>query len=770
MSFEGSDASSFSRTSSFSDQEFKAFDCVALDSTCASLDTRTPTEVHLSHISISSFFPKKKYDAGEFVIYPKCMHTMLSSEYPKMLSVLEETYRLGAFIYVGSSFQCLFLGNQQQFHTIKTKLICDMCIFPKDKSVIMLTVAKDKTLKTHLSNYNLQMKKNLEEWISETEAEFKALSGVVVPQDFQIRGKFECQIADAEQLAKRKGPPPLLAKHRLYIEAFLQKLATCKFVHRFYAVPGETVYLIEDTFEDFIELMEETGAKTVYLKCSECTMLLVCELAYRLALLGHTALQSNTEVKKELEELRCAQNISISITYGTNVADENVQEGDVLLSSWKGGTILFRTELTEVVAARRALASAVVRHSLYMKDEERCERLVDLVCLNIEITEERLKTFLQPFDFESQIVALESLNTSLQVKKKNVRVNNQLAHPMCPPRVVVDEEHRSLALKMKTSFDDRNVQQNRDTQSTCTSEGRNGGKFGKRKEGHIQQYPAENLNHMGTSHYTDQDNRDVPHAQQSRQMYDSDTFCHTIIDKDSENNSQITYEDSQMPIRDPTFSKATRLTASESYTTRQRDQYRNVVTCQDEQIPSCANNSHSDNQDASRVITDEHISQHERKASYQDQQWHPRQPVFPLQSRDSANYSETTKQYSRPSKGRSSPQFTTSAKADSHLKKHDGHLPKNERPFLQTKIPILYPHAFQHGRYNSIQSRPRSAPEQDLSLHRGNPLDYSHNIPQDRTRHITEQNSTNAKSDSQIKHTDRHLSRKVITTRPNSYA
>lgn len=227
---------------------------------------------------------------------------MLSRKYPEIVSTLEKTYRQGAFIYVGSSFQCLFPRNPQRFHKIKTMLICDMCIFPKNKSVILFTVADDNGLNDHLINYNLQIKRNLEAWIGEKRAEFKALSAVATLADFQTRGRFESLVTYAAKQSWTTVLPLTLRQMNLCVEAFLQKLATCKFVQRFHAVPEETLYLVQGLFEDVIELMEETKNKIVYPK-SEYKILLVCELAYRLALIGHTSVHSKTEVKKEFEEL-----------------------------------------------------------------------------------------------------------------------------------------------------------------------------------------------------------------------------------------------------------------------------------------------------------------------------------------------------------------------------------------------------------------------------------------------------------------------------------
>ncbi|XP_067653334.1 uncharacterized protein [Haliotis asinina] len=441
MSDYSSNKSSFSHPSSFSDQSFKVLGGTTLHSSRYSEDSATndkkwrstsyqritrntptdsgePKKGYLSPIFSCRLIQKDIYDAGKVVIYPKCMHRMLSSKYPKILSVLEETYGLGAFIYVGSSFQCFFARHPQRFHKIKTKLICDMCIFPKNKPVILLTVAKDTEQRDHLSNYNLQMKRNLEEWISKTLVEFKALSVVVIPGDFEIGRNFKQKISYAETLMlPTKVLPSTFATTILAMETFLRKLATCTFVHRFYRVSEETLYLDQDLFEEFVELIEEEDIKTVYSECSDYTMLLVCELGYRLALLGRTFIHSKSEEKREFEELRRAQNLSISITYDDGIADENLKVGDVLLSSWKGGAIVFRSEETETAAARRTLASAVVNHCTKVQDEKTRNKLMDLICLHIKRTEEQLENTLHRADSKYQISALESCDLCLRDKE-----------------------------------------------------------------------------------------------------------------------------------------------------------------------------------------------------------------------------------------------------------------------------------------------------------------------------------------------------------------
>lgn len=261
----------------------------------------TPLQV-ITHIF--TWYKDFIHVSGKIVIYPKCMHGMLSSKYPQILSELEDIYRLGAFIYIGSSFQCLSHINPIFFQKIKTTLICDICIFPKNKPVTLITVGKDNTVKYHLHNYNLQMKSNLEQWIANTIAEFKALPVVVTAEDLLIRGNVERLIAKQESVTEVLPLPE--AQLILSVEAFLQKLATCKFAERFHVHPGGTVYLVQDLFEEFIELMEETKQTvTVYPKyASGYTILLICELAYRLALIGHTSLHSKTDVKEEFEKLR----------------------------------------------------------------------------------------------------------------------------------------------------------------------------------------------------------------------------------------------------------------------------------------------------------------------------------------------------------------------------------------------------------------------------------------------------------------------------------
>ncbi|XP_071098546.1 uncharacterized protein [Haliotis cracherodii] len=485
MSSHRSDESLVSYPSSFSDQEFHAFGRVSLDYTCpagdsdnnvevrrptsfnrigtiqeeASTDTETATEAHLSTTFTSSLFQKDTYDTGAFVIYPKCMQRMLSSEYPKIVSELEEIYRLGAFIYIGSSFQCLSPNTQKNFHKIKTTLICDMCIFPMNKPVTLITVGKDNKVKYHLDNYNLEMKSNLEQWIANTIAEFKALPVVVTAEDLQIRGNVERLIAKQESVTKVLPLPE--AQLISSVEAFLQKLATCKFVQRFHVHPGGTVYLVKDLFEEFIELMEETKQTvTVYPKyASGYTTLLICELAYRLALTGHTSLHSKTEVKKEFEKLSKAQNISISITYDKHVAAENLQEGDVFLSSWTGRTILFRTEMRDIDAARRSLALAVVDRRAKIQHEKGRKRLLDLVCLNVKMMEEQLENTLSHADSKSQIAQLESLTIDIQDKLTEIVSVHNKQYSMQRP-------HRAAGMlptqKTKAGVDESKVKQDHD--------------------------------------------------------------------------------------------------------------------------------------------------------------------------------------------------------------------------------------------------------------------------------------------------------------------
>ncbi|XP_048251673.1 uncharacterized protein LOC124123187 [Haliotis rufescens] len=492
MSSHRSDESLVSYPSSFSDQEFHAFGRVSLDYTCpagdsdnnvevrrptsfnrigtiqeeASTDTETATDAHLSTTFTSSLFQKDTYDTGAFVIYPKCMQRMLSSEYPKIVSELEEIYRLGAFIYIGSSFQCLSPVTQKYFHKINTTLICDMCIFPTNKPVTLITFGKDNKVKYHLDNYNLEMKSNLEQWIGNTIAEFKALPVVVTAEDIQIRGNVERLIAKQESVTKVLPLPE--AQLISAVEAFLQKLATCKFVQRFHAPPGGTVYLVKDLFEEFTELMEETKQTViVYPKhASGYTILLICELAYRLALIGHTSLHSKTDVKKEFEKLSEAQNISISITYGKHVADENLQEGDVLLSSWAGRTILFRTEMRDIDAARRSLALAIVDRKAKIQHEKGRKRLLDLVCLNLKMMEEQLENTLSHADSKSQIAQLESLTIDIQDKLTEIVSVHNKQYSMQRPHSAADEKHGLPTLKTKAGFDESKVQQDNYIQST----------------------------------------------------------------------------------------------------------------------------------------------------------------------------------------------------------------------------------------------------------------------------------------------------------------
>ncbi|XP_046556072.1 uncharacterized protein LOC124265331 isoform X2 [Haliotis rubra] len=529
MSVYDSDGSSFSHPSSFSDQRFKVIVGTALHSSrvsgdsennvkeCKTIardslgDTGKPKEGYLSTIFSCSLFQKDIY-AGKVVIYPKCMHRMLSSKYPKILSVLEETYGRGAFIYVGGSFQCLFPRHPQRFHKIKSGLICDMCIFANNKPPILLTVAKNRKQGDHLTSYNLQMERNLEEWISETLVDFKVLSVVLTPHDFRSREHFKGIISYVEIQSLTKVLPSTLATVILTMETFFRKLTTCKFVQRFYGFSEETVYFDQDLFEEFIELMEEENTKTVYSKCSDYTMLLACELSYRLALIGHTSIYSRSEEKSEFEELRKAQNLSISITYGRNDADENLEEGDVLLSSWKGGIILFRKETTEAAAARRTLASSVVNCSAKAQDEERRNELMDLVCLNIRRTEEQLKNTLRRADSKYQISTLESF--SIYSRDEDMQ----------PYSVGTDVVSRSSTPEIP-GFKDSTVQRDLYSQYTDsqTSKSSNHRQMAKIAEAMYEECHTGDLDHMTLSLGTNRDEaadrytRQTAYPQQSRQ-------------------------------------------------------------------------------------------------------------------------------------------------------------------------------------------------------------------------------------------------------------
>ncbi|XP_046549565.1 uncharacterized protein LOC124259475 isoform X2 [Haliotis rubra] len=504
MSVYDSDASSFSHPSSFSDQRFKAIvgtplhssrdyrdsenkgkesKTVTRDSCGGTPDTGKPKEGYLSTIFSCSLFQKDIY-AGKVVTYPKCMHRMLSSMYPEILSVLEETYGRGAFIYVGGSFQCLFPRDTKRFHKIKSGLICDMCIFANNKPAILLTVAKNKKQRDHFNSYNLQMKRNLEEWISETLVDFKVLSVVVTPDDFRIRKHFKLKNFDVETQSRTKVLPSTLATVILTMETFFRKLATCKFVQRFSGVSEETVYFDQDLFEEFIELMEEENTKTVYSKCSDYTVLLACELGYRLALIGHTSIYSRSEEKREFEELRNAQNLSISINYDRSVADENLEEGDVLLSSWKGG----------IAAARRTLASAVVNRSAKVQDEERRNRLMDLVCLHMKKAEEQLENTLRHADSKSQIAELELFSTYSRDEETQM-------YTVGKPNVAADAVSRPPTQETTgSSSEDSTVQEDPDAQyiDSETLESSNLRQMAK-EEAMYEEYPLEHFDHMTPS-------------------------------------------------------------------------------------------------------------------------------------------------------------------------------------------------------------------------------------------------------------------------------
>ncbi|XP_046556073.1 uncharacterized protein LOC124265331 isoform X3 [Haliotis rubra] len=508
MSVYDSDESSCSHPSSFSDQSFKALVGTTLHPSrdsgdsenngkacktiaCDSLgDTGKPKEGYLSTIFSCSLFQKDIY-AGKVVTYPKCMHKMLSSMYPEILSVLEETYRWGAFIYVGGSFHCLFPRHPNRFHKIKTELICDMCIFANHKPAVLLTVAKNRKRGYDLTSYNLQMKRNLEEWISKTLVEFKALSVVVTPDDFRSREHFKRKLFNVETQSPTKVLPSTLVTLILTMETFLRKLATCKFVQRFSGVSEETVYFDQDVFEEFIELMEEKNTKTVYPKCSDYTMLLACELGYRLALIGHTSIYSRSEEKREFEELRKAQNLYISINYDRSHADDNLEEGDVLLSSWKGGRILFRAE---IAAARRTLASAVVNRSAKVQDEEKRNRLMELVCLNMKRAEEQLENTLRRADSKSQIAEMESF--SIYSRDEETQMYT----------VGTDAVSRSLTPEI-LGFKDGTVQEDLHSQNTDsqTSESCNHGQMAKIEEAKNKEYPLGHFDHMAPSQSTQRD-------------------------------------------------------------------------------------------------------------------------------------------------------------------------------------------------------------------------------------------------------------------------
>ncbi|XP_046556730.1 uncharacterized protein LOC124265950 [Haliotis rubra] len=102
MSVYDSDESSFSHPSSFSDQRFKVIEGTALHSSrvsggsenngkaCKTIarqslgDTGKPMEGYLSTVFSCSLFQKDIY-ADKVVIFPKCMHRVLASEYPEIL-------------------------------------------------------------------------------------------------------------------------------------------------------------------------------------------------------------------------------------------------------------------------------------------------------------------------------------------------------------------------------------------------------------------------------------------------------------------------------------------------------------------------------------------------------------------------------------------------------------------------------------------------------------------------------------------------------------
>ncbi|XP_067653913.1 uncharacterized protein [Haliotis asinina] len=417
------------------------------------------------------------------------MHRMLSSDYPKILSALEETYGLGAFIYVGSSFQCLFPRHSQKIYKITTELICDMCIFPKNKPAILITVGKDTKLISHLNRYNLQMKSVLEEWIRETLVEFKALSGVVTPDDFQISGNFNRIISHTEKQSPTKVLPLTLGTMILTMETFLQKLATCRFIQRFYGVSTETIYLDQELFEELIELMEEKNTKTVYSKYSDYTMLLACELGYRLALIGHTSIHSKSEEKREFEQLRKAHNVSISISYDRGIAAENLEEGDMLLSSWKEGVILFRAESAEIAAARRALASGVLKRSVQdVQDEESRKKLMDLACLHIRRAEEQLENALRHADSTHPKSVLESFNMYSR--------DEMQFYPVETDAVCMSPTPESR------SFKDRTVQGDLDSESYISESST---LIDTAEAGMCGEYPLGHLGHMAPSQITEKD-------------------------------------------------------------------------------------------------------------------------------------------------------------------------------------------------------------------------------------------------------------------------